>query len=159
MATATKASIQAELLATQAELAVLREQVAAASEQTRSDELRQSLWLRPLGDRQGRSVHPNTGKVSFKFTANLARYDKRAAKYVYGPDKVFIAYNNGYGDLADKLVEIYASDERLVTISAFEVPWSDGSYRSDWTVTSIEVKPRSQAPVQSHQPLIDPEIL
>lgn len=160
MAVATKASLQAELLAAQAELAALRGKFTALSEQQeapRSDELSQTLWLLPLRDGQGQRINPNTGKVSFRFSGQYAKYDKRLAKYCYGATKNFVAYNNGNGDLATTIADIYESVERRVTLSAFESPWGD--FRSDWTVTSITLIPRNSAPTTSHQELTDPETL
>lgn len=162
MATATKASLQAELLAAQAELAVAREQLTALSEQQdapRTDELSQTLWLLPIKDGQGKRINQATGKVSFRFAAQIARRDNRSGKYNYGPARNFVAYNNGFGDLADAIEAIYESTERRVRITAFEVPWVDGSYRSDWTVTSLQVQQRTPATQSSHQEVIDPEVL
>lgn len=158
----TKADLQAELLVAQRQLADAREQLAALSEQqpTSTDELRQTLWLNPLAcEGQGRFVNPNTGKVSFRFSAVASRYDKRTEKYTYGADKYFVAYNNGHGNLADKLVEIYASDDRRIDITAFEVPWGNGTYKSNWNVTSVTVRAKPQPASTSHQEVIDPEIL
>lgn len=160
MPVATKASLQAELLAAQAELAALRGKFAALSEQQespRTDELNQTLWLLPIRDGQGQRVNPNTGKVSFRFSAQVGKYDKRLAKYLYGATKNFVAYNNGNGDLATAIADIYESVERRVAITAFESPWADSSFRSDWTVTSLSVLHRNTTPTTSHQEVTNPE--
>lgn len=161
MPTATKASLQSELLAAQAELVGLREQLASLSELNESDSLatsnnlRQIVWLNSLSETQGPGVNPATGKKSFRFSATFSRYDKQLGKYLYGADKHYVAYNNGHGLLADTLQEIYDSGERRVEITAFEQPWK-GGYKSDWIVTSIKTLPRTST--QSHQEVIDPEL-
>lgn len=163
MPAATKASLQSELLAAQAELVGLREQLASLSEHhaqdntTNNNELRQVVWLNQLWEGQGAETNPNTGKKRFRFSATYSSYDKQLEKYLYGDDKYYIAYNNESGQLADTLQQIYDSGERRVEITAFERPRAQG-YKSDWIVTAVKTLPRPAAPA-SHQEVTDPDSL
>lgn len=130
MATATKPNASA---ANAAKIADLEQQIAdlqARLEQR--DELSQVLWL----DNEYKGGRTKTGrsKVSFSAQKSVLRGDVRN----YGAYKNFVAY----GELADAIIPLLQSNERLARISAFESPYSDNSKRSEWVVTEITVIPR-----------------
>jgi hypothetical protein len=146
MATATKPNATAAHVA---KIADLEQQITAL--QTRleqRDELSQVLWLndrytvaRTQGDRL---------KVRFSAQKSVLRGEHRS----YGEYRNFVAY----GELAETIIPMLQSTERLARISAFESPWSDNSKRSDWVVTELTVIPRvepaaSEEPAATEQPV------
>jgi phosphoserine aminotransferase len=146
MATATKPNATAAHVA---KIADLEQQIAdlqARLEQR--DELSQVLWLNNEY-KVGRTQAGKT-KVSFSAQKSVLRGDVRN----YGAYKNFVAY----GELADAIVPLLQSNERLARVSGFESPWSDNSKRSDWVVTEITIIPRvepaaSEEPTATEQPV------
>ena len=60
---------------------------------------------------------------------------------IYGQYHNFVAYRG----LAERFHDLIGAGEKLVTITAFESPWTNGSRKSDWVVTSITPFERPEA--------------
>ena len=139
MATATKPNTS---VAHAAKIVELEQQVAdlqARLEQR--DELSQVVWL---NDRYT-VARTQAGKTAIRFSAqkSVLRGESRS----YGAYKNFVAY----GEMAESIIPLLQSTERLARISAFESPWSDNSKRSDWVVTELTIIPRVE-PAHSEEP-------
>jgi hypothetical protein len=121
------------------DVAALEARIAELSERVtelQSCELRTTVWINDrveTGKTQGNKPYAKfSGQKSVK-TANGSR--------VYGCYHNFVAY----GDMADTFVDLRARNEALLTITAFESPWSNGARKSDWVVTSITPFERPEA--------------
>ena len=117
-------------------------------ETLQSCELRTTVWI---NDRV------ETGKTSekkpyAKFSAQKS-VKTQVGKRVYGQYHNFVAY----GELCEAFLDLRAAGEALVTITAFESPWSNGARKSDWVVTSITPfeRPEAGAPASPEAPFAD----
>jgi hypothetical protein len=131
MPTAT-ATTKATTAALEARVLELETQV----EDLRSCELRTTVWINDrveTGKTQG-------GKPYAKFSGQKS-VKTADGKRVYGCYHNFVAY----GDMADAFINLRAQDRNLLTITAFESPWSNGARKSDWVVTSITPFERPEA--------------
>lgn len=143
-ATVTKAQLSAELEQANAAIEELRQQLAAQHQEQQAQseqapDLCQKLWLTKACDQR---QTPN-GNIEVRFGGRISRLDKRSGQRVYGAWKNFKAY----GTQAAAVLELYATDNRLVRIEAFETSWTgkDQRVNTDWVVTTIEAIER-QAP-------------
>lgn len=160
-ATQTKAALEArieqleaQLSAITAECETLQQTLDAAAEQqseARTSDLCQVLWI---NDRIT-TGSTRTGKRYIRFDAQYGRLDKRDGKRHYGVYKNFVAY----GDEAFAVEAVLATGARLVRIEANELPWQDGSKRSDWIVNSMAAIARvnPESPQQQQLP-VDPAV-
>jgi len=60
---------------------------------------------------------------------------------VYGQYHNFVAY----GEMAEHFQALIGAGERLLHITAFESPWTNGARKSDWVVISIAPFERPEA--------------
>ncbi len=131
MPTAT-ATAETNAIALEARVAELEAQVT----EIQSCELRTTCWV---NDRITTDT-TRSGKAVVKFTGQKSVKNADGSR-VYGQYHGFVAY----GDMADRFAELTAAGEKLMTITAFESPWSNGARRSDWVVTSITPFVRPEA--------------
>lgn len=144
-ATITKAQLSAELEQANAAIEELRQQLAAQHQEQQAQpeqapDLCQRLWLTKACDQR---QTPN-GNLEVRFGGRISRLDKRTNQRVYGAWKNFKAY----GEQAAAVLQLFATDNRLAHIEAFETSWTgkDQRVNTDWVVTTIEAIER-QAPV------------
>jgi hypothetical protein len=123
-ATATKATLASDLEAAEARIAELEDRIAELDR----TELSTTLWVndRITNDRT------KSGSPSVKFSAQKSVKTDGGGR-VYGQYHNFVAY----GDMAELFAELNAAGEKLLRITAFESPWSNGARKSDWVVTSL----------------------
>lgn len=141
-ATATKATLSQDLEAAEARIAELEAQI----EELQRVELRTTVWI---NDRIT-TDSTRSGDPLVKFTGQKSVKNQDGGR-IYGQYHNFVAYR----DLADRFHELAAAGEKLVIITAFESPWTNGSRKSDWVVTSItpfERPEAGQAPETSEAP-------
>ncbi len=137
--TTTKATLSSDLEAAEARVIELEARIIeleARIEDLQRVELSTTVWIndRITSDttRGGDPLVKFSGQKSVK-AADSGR--------VYGQYHNFVAYR----DMADTFNQLHAAGEKLVTITAFESPWSNGARRSDWVVTSITPFVRPEA--------------
>jgi hypothetical protein len=123
-ATATKATLASDLEAAEARIAELEDRIAELDR----TELSTTLWVndRITNDRT------KSGSPLVKFSAQKSVKTQDGAR-VYGQYHNFVAY----GDMAELFAELNAAGEKLLRITAFESPWSNGARKSDWVVTGL----------------------
>ena len=123
-ATATKATLASDLESAEARIAELEARIAELDRA----ELSTTLWAndRVTTDRT------RGDKLVVKFSAQKSVKTQDGAR-VYGQYHNFVAY----GDMAEIFQELNAAGEKLLKITAFESPWSNGARKSDWVVTSL----------------------
>lgn len=150
-ATITKAQLSAELEQANAAIEELRQQLAAQHQEQQArpeqaPDLCQRLWLTKACDQR---QTPN-GNLEVRFGGRISRLDKRSGQRTYGAWKNFKAY----GEQAAAVLQLFATDNRLVRIEAFETSWAgkDQRVNTDWVVTTIEAIER-QAPAAPAQPV------
>ena len=122
--TVTKATLSSDLEAAEARIAELELRLA---ERDRI-ELSTTLWVndRITNDRT------KSGSPLVKFSAQKSVKTQDGGR-VYGQYHNFVCY----GETADLFSELNAAGEKLLRITAFESPWSNGARKSDWVVTSL----------------------
>lgn len=146
MATATKAALAEALEAANSRISELEALVAAQAEQqqpTVAAHLDQVLWIqrKPLAERtpdgKGNIGYTRSGMLTVRFAAQYASLDKRSGTRTFGAWKFFTAY----GEVAQQVIDLMRSEDRLARVQAFEEPWSspqDPSARnSDWVVRGL----------------------
>jgi hypothetical protein len=131
MPTAT-ATTKATTAALEARVLELETQI----EELRSCELRTTVWINDKIEVD----KTKGGKPSVKFTGQKS-VKSADGKRIYGMYHRFVCY----GEMAELFHQLRANNEALVTITAFESPWSNGTRQSDWVVTSITPFERPEA--------------
>jgi hypothetical protein len=130
-------------------------ELEAQIETLQSCELRTTVWINDRVE----TGKTQSDKPYAKFSAQKS-VKTSTGKRVYGQYHNFIAY----GEMADLFISLRANDEALMTITAFESPWTNGSRKSDWVVTSItpferpEAGPADEAAEASSQEPTDEEV-
>jgi hypothetical protein len=142
MATATtKAQLAEALEAATSRISELEALVAAQSEQqqpTAAAHLDQVLWIqrKPLAERtsdgKGNIGYTRSGMLTVRFAAQYASLDKRSGTRTFGVWKFFTAY----GEVAQQVIDLMRTEDRLVRVQAYEEPWSSAqdpnARNSDW---------------------------
>jgi hypothetical protein len=130
MATATKTNPALE--AAEARIVELEARI----EELQRVELSTTVWIndRITADKT------KAGDPLVKFSAQKSVKNQDGGR-VYGQYHNFVAY----GPMAELFHELAAAGEKLVNITAFESPWSNGARKSDWVVTSITPFKRPEA--------------
>jgi hypothetical protein len=130
-ATATAAKTSAAKAAAD-RIAELEAQVA----ELQSCELRTTVWINDKIE----TGKTQSGKPYAKFSGQKS-VKNADGKRIYGQYHNFVCY----GDMADAFATLRADEQNLLTITAFESPWSNGTRKSDWVVTSIQAFERPEA--------------
>lgn len=132
MPTATTTKANPALEAAEARITEL----SARIEELERTELRTTVWI---NDRVT-SDSTKGGDPLVKFSGQKSVKNQDGNR-IYGQYHNFVAYR----ELAERFHELAAAGEKLVTITAFESPWTNGSRKSDWVVTSITPFERPEA--------------
>ncbi len=103
-------------------------ELEAALKEANKYEMKSTLWLSDLVT-TGRT---KSDRLVVKFSAQKGVKNADGCR-IYGAYWNFVAY----GDTAERFQELTAAGERLVTITAFESPWTNGARKSDFVVLSI----------------------
>lgn len=103
-------------------------ELEAALKEANKYEMKSTLWLNDLVT----TDRTKSDRLVVKFSAQKGVKHTDGSR-IYGASWNFVAY----GDTAERFQELTAAGERLVTITAFESPWSNGARKSDWVVLSI----------------------
>ena len=127
-ATATKAT----LATAEARIAELE----ATIEQLQSYEVCTTVWIN-----ERITVDKTKGGSPLVRFSGQKSVKNQDGSRVYGSYWNFVAY----GDMADAFHVLAAAGEKLVTITAFESPWSNGVRKSDFVVQSITPFERPEA--------------
>jgi hypothetical protein len=144
MATATtKAQLAEALEAATSRISELEALLAAQGEQqqpTAAAHLDQVLWIqrKPLAERtpdgKGNIGYTRSGMLTVRFAAQYASLDKRSGNRTFGAWKFFTAY----GEVAQQVIDLMRTEDRLVRVQAYEEPWSStqdpNARNSDWVV-------------------------
>ena len=99
-------------------------------------EVRTTVWIndRVTTDRT------KSDKLVVKFSGQKSVKNQNGDR-VYGSYWNFVAY----GDMAEAFQALADAGEKLVTIEAFESPWTNGARKSDFVVKSITPFERPEA--------------
>jgi len=140
-ATITKATLTSDLEVAEARISELE----ATIEQLQQMEVRTTVWI---NDRVTTDT-TRSGKTVVKFSGQKSVKTQDGGR-VYGAYWNFVAY----GDMADRFAELAAAGEKLVTITAFESPWTNGARKSDFVVLSLTPfeRPEAGPAVQAAEP-------
>jgi hypothetical protein len=130
--TTTKVALSNELEIFQARVASLEDQISTMEQ----CEVRTTVWI---NDRITTDT-TRSGKNLVKFSGQKSARNQDGTR-VYGAYWNFVAY----GDMADRFAELAADNQKLVTITAFESPWTNGARKSDFVVLSITPFARPEA--------------
>jgi len=130
--TTTKAALSNELEIFQARVASLEDQISTMEQ----CEVRTTVWI---NDRITTDT-TRSGKNLVRFSGQKSARNQDGTR-VYGAYWNFVAY----GDMADRFAELAADNQKLVTITAFESPWTNGARKSDFVVLSITPFARPEA--------------
>jgi hypothetical protein len=127
----TKATLSSDLEAAEARIAELEARLETAERA----EVNTTVWV---NDRVTSDL-TRSGKLVLKFSG------QKSAKLQDG-SRVYGAYWNfvAYGELAERFQELNAASEKLLRITAFESPWTNGARKSDFVVTSLTPFERSE---------------
>mgnify|MGYP001809533707 CR=1 FL=1 len=138
MPTATTTKANPALEAAEARITEL----SARIEELERTELRTTVWIndRITTDRT------KSDKLVVKFSGQKSVKNADGGR-VYGQYHNFVAY----GDMAETFQQLNEAGEKLVVITAFESPWTNGARKSDWVVTSITPFERPE-PGQAAEP-------
>lgn len=141
--TQTKAALAQALEAANSRISELEALLAQNEQQqqpTAAAHLDQVLWIqrKPLTERtpdgKGNIGYTRTGMLTVRFAAQYASLDKRTGTRTFGVWKFFTAY----GEVAQQVIDLMRSEDRLVRVQAFEEPWSSpqdpNARNSDWVV-------------------------
>lgn len=111
-------------------------ELEARIEELERVELRTTVWI------NDRITHDVTkgDKPLVKFSGQKSVKAADGSRH-YGQYHNFVAY----GEMAELFNELNAAGEKLVHITAFESPWSNGARKSDWVVLSIAPFVRPEA--------------
>lgn len=131
---AISATASAKATITELEATISELQATIAEQQ--SCELRTTMWV------NDRIVCDTTkaGKAIVKFSAQKSVKTADGGR-VYGAYMNFVCY----GEMADRFHELAAAGEKLIAITAFESPWTNGARKSDWVVLSLTPFARPEA--------------
>jgi hypothetical protein len=130
MPTAT-ASSKTTLAAAEARIAELE----ATVKHLKSCELSTTIWV---NDKTTTDVTKG-GKPVVKFSGQKSAKTQDGGR-VYGCYHGFVAY----GEMADRFQELASAGVRLMAITAFESPWTNGARRSDWVVLSLKAYEKAE---------------
>lgn len=136
----TKAALEQQLAAAlervsslELELTNLHQEAAAPE---RRDHLEQVMWLQREAPADRDRGFTREGSLWLRCGAQYAAVDRQSGRRSFGAYKNLVAY----GEVARALDEVFATETRLVAVTAYERPWTssqEGPRRSDWVVTSV----------------------